>query len=436
MAHEPSPFNILLPSPLGAGHVLVNSYSRTLTELSSADAEALRSGGPFSAEPVAQGLREIGALTDAPERQRDAVYRAFEREQANTRDLVLVVPLTARCNMQCTYCYQVIHGDFQGAAAADVGEWTAERVEALGRFVRGQLAAEAYEAVQVRWYGGEPLLRLDLIETIGGRIAEETAAAGRRLHGMAVTNGVRLTAPAIATLRRFAVERLEISLDGPRETHDRLRPLRTGRSSYETVLAAIARAAEAFAEVVFRVNVHAANAEAIVPWLEEVAPRARRPNVFLKFKLVEGDRSNTLDYPAFAALTLRYRLACRRLGLGVLQGALATETCPAIRKNYYIVQPDLRVYKCPQNLGSGDHVGVLTPDGALAPTWRLAHWTGFHVSRSAGCDTCAHLPHCNGGCPYNEVMAGINAEALDVYRRQERCCGEKHVPELLLARLL
>jgi uncharacterized protein len=404
--------------------------------MSDEDAEALAQGGLFSSPEVERGLREIGALTESPEGQRQAVYRAFEREQANVRDLVLVLPLTARCNMQCTYCYQVIHGDFQGDRAVDVGDWTADRIEALGRFVGYRLAEDGYEAVQVRWYGGEPLLRLDLMETIGTRIAAETKKAGRRLHGMVVTNGVRLTPRAIEVLRRFAVDRLEISLDGPRQTHDRLRPLRTGRSTYDLVLAAIERAADEFREVVFRVNVHTTNAEAIAGWLEEIAPRARRSNIWLKFKLVEGDRANTLDYPAFAALTLRYRLVCRRLGLRVLQGALTTETCPAIRKNYYIVQPDMRVYKCPQNLGSEDHVGSVAADGAFHPTWRLAHWTGFHVAKSPGCDTCAHLPHCHGGCPYNQVMAGINAEALTVYRRKERCCNEKYVGEHLLARLL
>jgi radical SAM protein with 4Fe4S-binding SPASM domain len=96
----------------------------------------------------------------------------------------------------------------------------------------------------------------------------------------------------------------------------------------------------------------------------------------------------------------------------------------------------MRVYKCPQNLGSEDHVGSVAADGAFHPTWRLAHWTGFHVAKSPGCDTCAHLPHCHGGCPYNQVMAGINAEALTVYRRKERCCNEKYVGEHLLARLL
>src|SRR5262249_40474869 len=146
----------------------------------------------------------------------------------------------------------------------------------------------------------------------------------------------------------------------------------------------------------FRVNVHSRNAGLIADWLEEVAPEARKPNVFLKFKLVEGDSTNGLDYEVFAALAVKYAAKARALGLNLLQRRLVPETCPAIRRNYFIIQSDLRVYKCPQNLGSGDHVGAIGEDGVFEETFRLAHWTGYDVGADEGCRSCAHLPHCNG----------------------------------------
>jgi uncharacterized protein len=430
-----SPFNILVPSGHEDTEILVNSFSRTIAEIPRREADALRGEGSVSAE-VLEVFRRMGAVTDDPSGQRHLVHGAFLEEQSNTRQLVLVLPLTTRCNLKCTYCYQIVHGDFQGDTAPSLPEWDEHSVTAVEQFVARQLAVEPYGGVQIRWYGGEPLLRLQLIEEMGARLQAVTSAAGRDFSGMVVTNGTLLSDKAMLVLERVGVNRLEISLDGPAPDHDALRRSRDGRPTYERVLQSIVDAGERFQTVVFRVNVHALNADHIESWISDVAPRLTGPNIYLKFKLVEGDHSNTLTYEDFTRFTLSYARAARAAGLKLLQGRLTTETCPAIRKNYYIVQQDLRVYKCPQNLGSGDHVGEIAGDGSFVPTDRLAAWINYDVANNADCTSCAHAPHCNGGCPYNEIMATIRPRTLQLYRRKERCCSEKLVPELLVSRLL
>ncbi len=432
---EPSQFNIFLPSDKEDQEILINSLSRTLCELPHDVAEAVRSRGSLSSD-MEQALRGIEVLTDSPEEQLEVALQSFRAEQSNIRDLNVVIPLTSKCNLKCSYCYQVLHGDFQGESAAEIADWKPDTIDRLVKFVRNELEQTNYEGVRIRWYGGEPLLRLDLIESIGELIKRETEAFGRRLSGMVVTNGVLISEKAIRLLKRFKVDRLEISVDGPQHTHDLLRASRSGRSTYDEILRSVVNAADHFETIVFRVNVHSKNAEEINDWLYIVAPTITKPNVFLKFKLVEGDKTNDLDYQAFAALTLEYSYTAKELGLNLLQKRLATETCPAIRQNYFIVQSDLKVYKCPQNLGSGNNVGHIGSTGALETNWRMAHWTGYDVANNSDCSSCAHLPHCNGGCPYNEIMHTINSRALKVYNRKERCCREKLVPELLLPRLV
>lgn len=433
---KPSPYNIFLPSGSEETEILLNSLTRTAVELPKQVAVLLREGFAPSDAETAQALRAMGALTDSPGDQKEEAFAAFRDEQANTREMHLVLPLTAKCNLACTYCYQVIHGDFQGPSAPRIVDWDAAAVERVVRFAAQELSAQDYGGLRIRWYGGEPLLRPDLIERIGGPLKEMTIAAGRRFSGQVVTNGVLLSPKAIDVLRAHGVDRLEISLDGPRTTHDLLRPTRGGAGTYDAVLKSIVAGAEHFKTMVFRVNVHSRNAGKITDWLGEVADLVRKPNIFLKFKLVEGDASNAIDYEAFSALALKYSARARSLGLNLLQKRLVTETCPAIRKNYFIIQSDLRVYRCPQNLGSDDHVGLIDAEGRFEENWRNAHWTGFDVSADAGCNGCSHLPHCNGGCPYNQIMNGIRAEALQTYSRKERCCREKLVPETLLLRVL
>lgn len=431
---ESSPFNIFVASDKADTEFLINSLSRTLCEIPVALGEAIREGGELSQE-VQQALAEIAVITDSPDAQREIAMRAFREEQANTRDLNIVVPLTSKCNLKCSYCYQVLHGEFQGETAVDIADWDVAAIESLAKFVQRELQATSYQGVRIRWYGGEPLLRSDLLKKIGNAIKSEADNAGCRLSGMVVTNGVLISEKAIDVLQSFNVDRLEISVDGPQQTHDLLRASRSGRSTYEQILESIERASDHFETIIFRVNVHTTNAPQIAGWLHEVAPLIRKPNIFLKFKLVEGDKTNELDYETFSRHTLTYSLTANALKLNLLQKRLATETCPAIRQNYFIVQSDLKVYKCPQNLGSDNHVGRIGYDGSFDPTWRLEHWVGYDVANNSDCSSCAHLPHCNGGCPYNEIMHQIDSRALKVYSRKERCCREKLVPELLLPRL-
>lgn len=64
--------------------------------------------------------------------------------------------------------------------------------------------------------GGEPLLRLDLLEVI----------AHARWRGISVgvgSNGAKLTDQQAAQLVALGVNRFQVSLDGPAESHDRLR---------------------------------------------------------------------------------------------------------------------------------------------------------------------------------------------------------------------
>ena len=53
---------------------------------------------------------------------------------------------------------------------------------------------------------------------------------------MVITNGVLLTDHAIETLESLGVERLEISVDGPKHIHDVQRASRNGASTYDRII--------------------------------------------------------------------------------------------------------------------------------------------------------------------------------------------------------
>ncbi len=110
----------------------------------------------------------------------------------------LRVSLTDRCNLRCTYCMP-----------ADGLPWTpADDLLSADEIVRLiGIAVRELGVTSVRFTGGEPLLRPDLVE-----IVARTAALEPRPEISLTTNGIGLESRAVA-LRHAGLDRINVSLD-------------------------------------------------------------------------------------------------------------------------------------------------------------------------------------------------------------------------------
>lgn len=137
--------------------------------------------------------------------------------------------LTHNCNLRCRYCYTgAKFGTGMSPAVAD-------RAAAFSLAEAGRASAEHLETV---FFGGEPLLRLDLLCDVVDRLRRE--AGGRRVSFKTSTNGTLLSARAVEALRRREVF-VSISLDGDPETQDAERPDAAGRGTSERLREGIDR---------------------------------------------------------------------------------------------------------------------------------------------------------------------------------------------------
>jgi uncharacterized protein len=132
------------------------------------------------------------------------------------------------CNLGCVYCYAQ-QGSFGGEARV------MERAAALGAIDLLLGAAEAGDRVQVTYLGGEPLANRELLRESAEYAAMLAARKGVQVRFSITSNGTLLTEQDGEFFERhgFAVT---ISLDGSREMHDRLRPFKDGRGSYERTM--------------------------------------------------------------------------------------------------------------------------------------------------------------------------------------------------------
>ncbi len=146
----------------------------------------------------------------------------------------LVLKVHQRCNLACDYCY-VYSGPDQSWRDRPAAMSDHTRRAALDRLAR-HAARHGLTSVRVILHGGEPLLYG--AARLGELAGEIRAAVPSAVIGIQ-TNGVLLTEPTMAVLRRHGI-RVGVSVDGTREDHDRHRLTRGGRPTFAAVSRALA----------------------------------------------------------------------------------------------------------------------------------------------------------------------------------------------------
>lgn len=164
------------------------------------------------------GLRGPGYVDDAPP------------PAPPVRALSLAV--AQKCNLGCTYCYAQ-QGSF-GGPARQMPDHTALRAVEL---LFGEVGPG--ERVNLSFLGGEPLLNRATIHAATERALALAAERGAQVGFSITTNGTRLGSQDADFFEEhgFAVT---VSLDGVGATNDALRPFRSGRGTFEAVMANVA----------------------------------------------------------------------------------------------------------------------------------------------------------------------------------------------------
>ena len=146
---------------------------------------------------------------------------------------ILVKPIGPICNLDCQYCFylrkEALFPDHQAAAEFRMSE------SMLETFVRQQIQSNPASRVEFAWQGGEPtLMGLDFFRR-AVELQKQYCPPGKTITNALQTNGTLLN----DEWGKFLAEHqflVGLSIDGPRELHDRYRVDRGGRPTFDRVM--------------------------------------------------------------------------------------------------------------------------------------------------------------------------------------------------------
>lgn len=143
---------------------------------------------------------------------------------------LLLKPAGADCNLRCDYCFYLEKAELYG------GLQHPHRMTntILEKTVAAYMATEQ-PVYNFAWQGGEPtLMGLEFFRR-AVELQKQYGSKGAHISNALQTNGTRLTEEFVDFLREYNFL-VGISVDGPQQIHDALRPYESGRGSHAAVM--------------------------------------------------------------------------------------------------------------------------------------------------------------------------------------------------------
>ncbi len=325
---------------------------------------------------------------------------------------------TMNCNFACPYCFERHRAGIM-----------TEQVQAdIAALAEKMIDASSAKALHVTWFGGEPLLGMNVITALTEKLRAIAEKRNAKYSATIITNGYLLTQEIVDTLAQCDVKSAQITLDGIGEAHDQTRHLAGGGSTFERITENLRTLRIPF-RVGIRHNIHKGNADQI--------PALRA----LIEKLAEESGNQLKYYPApvsnnsvFSENGSNLSLLCayddENVEIGMARDIdnfnIKMNFCGANVFSYVGIDEQGRLYKCWEDVGNPEYsFGRVSEWDPINPVFTadipdnlISYINASVPSEDEECLKCMFFPVCAGGCAVQKVRYG-----------HRQCVAYKNTPE-------
>jgi len=373
-------------------------------------------------------LRENGFIVADRHAERRQVDDFFTTVKSDASELHVTVLTTLQCNMACDYCFQGDHGDHNKFA----DKMSLETAARTGDWIERELDRVRPESLTLMFFGGEPLLNLPVMYYLAERMWGATQARGLGMAISIITNGLLLTPEVVERLEPFGLGGIKITLDGDRDAHNRMRPMRGGQGTFDRIVENIRRVADRV-RISIGGNFDESSVDSYPALLKFLSEQdfadklakvnfkpvirtdvQRLPKGVLPLTPVNGDGrplggtcmtaagegklgGSVCDSCGFAEEKMSFlREETKRHGFPTPDG-VHTGPCHIHMQHAHTIGPDGSLYACPGFTGDlGQSTGHIDD---RRDTLREKNRERFdHLNPWKECGDCAFIPVCAGGC--------------------------------------
>lgn len=327
-----------------------------------------------------------------------------KRDAYNTNTVYITDAMSFECNFNCVYCMQ--QNTFR-----DVTPLSPKDRVLTWEKIRHSLNSQN---IVLYLFGGEPFYSTDYLE----ELLETAANMSIPISSIcAITNGSLANDKLINIIRKFRIQSLQITLDGPKNIHDIRRVSKDGTSSFDTIMKNIdVFLHETTTRIIINTVLDKQNCNHYTELIDDLISRfpqyifGSEPRISFNlgnechpYNQSEYTRENMLvsnDQEVF----FENLFALFNKGVCV-NSPFPTSRCIATSVNEIVLGPNGDVYQCISGLGDIEFLvskySEYCEDGNKLLLKQLIY---KKPERTAHCDSCNNFALCNGGCKYSKVV--------------------------------
>lgn len=348
-------------------------------------------------------------------------YRYNSLKFTNKKASYIIYP-TLSCNFKCYYCFESLKK----------GVIREKETKILELFFKNKI--KKLKEISIRWSGGEPLIVWNSIKQISNVFK---SYKGDLIMSMA-TNGYLLTDEIAREMKELNFSSIQITVDGTKQEHNRIRFAINDSNTYDKVLEGIKNSSK-YMMTKIRLNVDNNNKNSFEKFLIDLDKYdLNKKNISLYVKPIRSSQNcaktpNILEEKQFFDLELLYIQLAKQYNF---KYSLHPNFNSAIRCIYhhidsYAIDPKLRLYKCAENIGLKEYqVGKINKHSKI----EIDNISNYQKSLMYSpislleCRECKILPICNGKCPIEWEKSNK--------KENEGCIPEKQTIEAKIEQIL
>ncbi len=246
-------YTFIIPVTEKGMYLAYNSFTNALLELEWHEGKKMlewkKKDAIPSSELDSEEKRFVNALlnnhflvdegVDEKERLHRRISTQKERFWREPATMALTILPTISCNMGCSYCFE----GYKPFGKVMNNEVMDDIAEFVVREIKQSTVVSSFKKMFIQWYGGEPLLQPHVVDRLSEklyRIADDNQIP---YTSMIITNGTYLTPAIWDLLKEARIDRIQVTIDGHKDSHNRQRPLtlpiigqEIEAGSYDTIL--------------------------------------------------------------------------------------------------------------------------------------------------------------------------------------------------------
>lgn len=300
----------------------------------------------------------------------EAKLRKIYLDNIADPQLLLTIIPTEKCNFRCKYCYE----SFPDKVMSE------EIQDAIIAYLKKNL--NKYSSLQVSWFGGEPLLAIDIIERLTEKIKTICSFFKKPFTASITSNGFLLNTENFKRLLKCNVLYYQITIDGTRDIHDFQRPHEYRNiSTYDAVISNLKSIKDTVKNRMFRITIRSNFSRLHIDKIEEYKKtfykmfgNDKRYQFFVRPVMdwggdsISGFKDNLVDDKGLEMFYDKLMSSGCKLNY-IYDDFLnnAGGVCYAGKKNSYVITSSGDIYKCTCNFDDCPEakIGHISVNGSM-----------------------------------------------------------------------